>query len=101
MIWTRLINPENIISTHYITASELLPHTHSNLKVPKCEIDEFDNQGFSNELDWFLSACYARKYPKELNLPNDWHFNDEKYEAKRLEEVEALEIDTFFFLIEL
>ena len=90
IIYTRYINPEHKIAVFELTANELLPHIHSNCKPPRDQTDEFDNQGFYNELERFLSSCYAQKYPTELELPDDWHFDEEKYEAKRLEEVAKL-----------
>lgn len=90
MIWTRHFCPMHTIVDQYFTANELLAHTHLECKPPKCQIDEIDNQSFSNELSWFLTACYSRKFPTELNRPDDWHFDNEKYEAKRLEEVDKL-----------
>lgn len=90
IIWTRLFSPEHIIVSQEFKANEFLPHIHLKLKVPKCEIDDFDNQGFSNELEWFLSSCYAQKFSTELSLPDDWHIDIEKCNAKRLEEVAKL-----------
>lgn len=54
-----------------LTANELLLHIHSNCKPPRDQTDEFDNQGFTNWLEYFLGSCFSRKYPIELNLPND------------------------------
>lgn len=87
LIWTRLINKERKISNFTLSANEMIPYT-SNSKVPPLE--DFDNQGISNELEFFLSLVYSRLYLEELCPPNDWHFDDEKYEAKRLEEVANL-----------
>lgn len=87
LIWTKLINQERKISNFTLSANEMLPYT-SKSKVPPLE--DFDNQNIFNPLRIFLSQVYARIYPDELNLPNDWHFDEEKYEAKRLEEVAKL-----------
>lgn len=69
------------------SANELKPHT-SDAKPPKLE--DFDNQNVFNPLRIFLSQVYSRIYGEELSLENDWHFDDEKYEAKRLEEIAKL-----------
>ena len=90
LIWARFIFSKKNMCDIILNANEILPHIHSECIPPKCEIDEFDNQGFTNWLEYFLGSCFSRKYPTELNLPNDWHFDKVKYEAKRLEEVEAL-----------
>ena len=91
IIWIRIRdmpnkpNPANIV----IPAERLFPHTAD--AVPPCMEEDFDNQDIYNALEFFLCKAYVRKYPTELNLPNDdWHFDSEKYEAKRLEEVAML-----------
>lgn len=76
--------PTNIV----IPANELFPHTAD--AVPPCMEEDFDNQGVFNALENFLGHAYGIKYPTELNLPNDWHFDNEKFNAKRLEEVAIL-----------
>ena len=89
-IWTRYIDFGHEIYSRDLTANEFLPHVHLKLKVPKCEIDEFNNQGFHNWLEDFLGSCYSQKYPTELNEEDDWHFDEDKFTAKRLEEVAKL-----------
>ena len=91
IIWIRIRsmpnkpNPANTV----IPAERLFPHTAD--AVPPCMEEDFDNQDIYNALEFFLCKAYVRKYPTELNLPNDdWHFDSEKYEAKRLEEVAML-----------
>lgn len=86
-IWTRCDFPHVKQCNHIESANTFLPYTH-NTTPPK--LIDFDNQGISNELEGFLGLVYSRIYPEELNLPDDWHFDDEKYEAKRLEEVAHL-----------
>lgn len=88
MIWVRFINIERGISSTDLKANKLLPHIHPECKPPKDETDDFDNQGFSNELEWFLGSCYFYKYSKELSRSeDDWHADYDKFDAKRLEEV--------------
>ncbi len=91
IIWIRIRDmpnkpkPANTV----IPAERLFPHTAD--AVPPCMEEDFDNQDIYNALEFFLCKAYVRKYPTELNLPNDdWHFDSEKYEAKRLEEVAML-----------
>ena len=91
IIWIRIRDmpnkpkPANTV----IPAERLFPHTAD--AVPPCMEEDFDNQDIYNALEFFLCKAYVRKYPTELNLPNDdWHFDSEKYEAKRLEEVAIL-----------
>lgn len=86
-IWTQIINPEKHLSNFVLCGNELMPYT-SNTKIPPLE--DFNNQGVWNHLEAFLSHVYSEIYPEELNLPNDWHFDEEKYEKKRLEEVAHL-----------
>ena len=86
-IWTREISPENIIVSYDITANKLLPHVHS-CKPPKFE--DFGNDSDLNWLDLFLGSVYSHIYPEELNSANDWHFDEDKFNAKRLEEVAKL-----------
>lgn len=86
-IWTREIDPENDLSNFILPANKLFPYT-SGTKVPPLE--DFDNQGIFNPLRHFLSHVYSELYSEELSLPDDWHFDDEKYQAKRLEEVARL-----------
>lgn len=89
-IWTREILSKNQICSFDVTANRLLPHIHPECKPPRDEVDEFDNQGFHNWLETFLGSCYSQKYPTELNEPDDWHFDEDKFTAKRLEEVAKL-----------
>ena len=86
-IWTRFINIEHKMSTFILPANRLLPHVHPSCKPPKFE--DFDNQGI-NYLNLFLTHVYATIYQEELKLPNDWHFDEDKFTAKRLEEVAKL-----------
>ena len=90
LIWTRFINREHKMSTFVLPANELMPHIHPSCKPPKFE--DFDTifDGFFNWLEHFLAQVYSTLYSKELSLPNDWHFDDDKFEAKRLEEVAKL-----------
>lgn len=87
LIWTKYINHERKLTNFTLSANEMIPYT-SNSKIPPLE--DFDNQGIWNHLEDFLSQVYSRLYSDELELPNDWHFDEEKYEAKRLEEVAKL-----------
>ncbi len=72
---------------YILKANQLLPYT-SNAKPPR--IFDYDNQEISNYLQEFLSYVYASIYDDELSLLNDWHFDKDKYNAKRLEEVKKL-----------
>ena len=85
-IWTKRIL-EKTTSNFILSANEVLPYT-SNAPIPKLE--DFDNQGIFNALEDILGKIYADKYPIELSLPDDWHFDEEKFTAKRLEEVAAI-----------
>ncbi len=83
-IWTRIWDMENRISSFVQSSNRFVPHM-SNAKVPPLE--DFDNQGIFNNLEHFLDHVYSELYAKELSLPDDWHADEEKFEAKRLEEV--------------
>ena len=86
-IWTRIINPEKNLSNYVVSSNKLFPYT-SKTKIPPLE--DINNQGIWNHLEHFLSYVYSDLYSDELSLPDDWHFDEEKYEAKRLEEVAKL-----------
>lgn len=87
-IWIRFYSYRKHISNAHIKANELLPH-NSNLPYPPNEVDSFNN-GRANELEFFLSSVYGDLYYDELKLEDDWHFDDDKYENKRLMEVAKL-----------
>lgn len=87
IIWTRIIDAEKRLSHFERKANDLFPY-RSNTKIPKLE--DFDNQGISNELERFLGSVYAQLYYEELKLSDDWHCDEEKFEKKRLEEVARL-----------
>lgn len=87
-IWIRHYFYKKQIANFNVKANELLPHT-SNKPFPPSEVDSFNN-GRANELDFFLSSVYNDLYSDELTLEDDWHFDDEKYENKRLMEVAKL-----------
>lgn len=87
-IWIRHYYYKNRIINFNVKANELLPHT-SNEPFPPSEVDSFNN-GRANELDFFLGSVYNDLYYDELKLEDDWHFDDEKYENKRLMEVAKL-----------
>ncbi|MCM1196992.1 MAG: hypothetical protein NC310_08010 [Roseburia sp.] len=86
-IWTRCDFPHVKQCDHIESANTFLPHL-SNATPPK--LVNFENQGVFNYLEHFLSQVYSELYDEELSLPDDWHFDDEKYEKKRLEEVARL-----------
>ena len=86
-VWTRCDYPHVKQCNQVTSANDFKPHT-SNALPPK--LIDFDSQGIFNELDHFLSKVYSRLYAKELSLPGDWHFDEEKFEKKRLEEVARL-----------
>ncbi len=86
-IWVRIWDIENHISNFVQSSNIFVPHM-SNAKVPPFE--DFDNQDIFNALEGFLAHVYSDLYDEELSLPDDWHFDDEKFEAKRLEEVAKL-----------
>lgn len=86
-VWTRYFQPHVGICNLVRSSNYFEKYIH-NVIPPKFE--DFDNQGVSNELEGFLAHIYSNLYDKELSLPDDWHFDDVKYEAKRLEEVARL-----------
>ena len=88
-IWTDFIDSEKHTCIRVLSANELFPHIHS-CKPPRFENYDIKDNGFCNWLDIFLGSIYSSIYPEELNLPNDWHFDHIKFEAKRLEEVAKL-----------
>ena len=71
-----------------LPANEIFPHTR-NCKPPKIQIDEFNN-GWANILIDILGQIYSDVYPTELNAENDWHFDKDKFDAKRQEEVNKI-----------
>ena len=87
LIWTRYTSYGKTITNFILPANRLLPHDHSSCKPPKYE--DFDTMfdGCFNWFEHFLGQVYSRLYSKELSLPNDWHFDEDKFTAKRLEEV--------------
>ncbi len=89
-MWVRYYDPDDksMVTLKWKT-TRFVAHDPKN-KPPKDEIFEFVNQDFANHFEWFLSSVYGDLYPEELSLPDDWHFDDDKYEAKRLEEVERV-----------
>lgn len=87
-IWIRFYAYRKHIVDFDVIANELLPH-NSNLPYPPNEVDSFNN-GRANELEFFLSSVYGDLYYDELKLEDDWHFDDDKYENKRLMEVAKL-----------
>lgn len=86
-VWTKVITPERHLSNFVLSSNDLISYT-SGTKIPPLE--DFDNQGVWNHLEHFLGHVYSELYDDELSLPDDWHFDEEKYEAKRLEEVACL-----------
>ncbi len=90
-VWCRYQDYEghkkiSVLTDHVISSNDLSPYI-SGVEKPKP--DEFDNQPF-NDLNFFLTHVYSDLYGDELALPNDWHCDEEKFEAKRLEEVKKL-----------
>ena len=70
-----------------ISANNLCKY-QGTAKKPK--IEDLENQGIWNHFESFLGHVYADIYPTELNLPNDWHFDEVKFDAKRMEEVNKI-----------
>ncbi len=77
----------DVLTEHVCTANELTPYI-SNVEIPR--IEDLDNQGVWNHLEDFLGHVYSDLYGDELALPDDWHFDEDKFTAKRLEEVAKL-----------
>ena len=74
--------------TDFVMPANFFYEYQGIVKKPKSE--DLTDQGFANHFNIFLSGVYCDKFPTELNLPNDWHFDPLKFEAKRIEEVELL-----------
>lgn len=93
-IWIRFYSyKKNITNDYHIKANKLLPHT-SNEPFPPSEVDSFNTppKGMMNvnHLDNYLASVYGDLYYDELKLEDDWHFDDDKYENKRIMEVAKL-----------
>lgn len=87
-VWVRYERPRHKVQIDWVTSANSFYEYQGIVKKPK--IEDLANQGIWNHFRSFLSHVYSDIYPTELNLPNDWHFDDEKYEAKRIEEVNRI-----------
>ncbi len=87
-IWVRFKSQTSKDLTNYIMPANFFYEYQGIVKIPKTE--DLSNQGFVNYFTMFLVQVYSNKFPTELNLPNDWHFDPDKFEAKRIEEVDML-----------
>lgn len=87
-IWVRFQTRTSNDLTTFIMPANFFYEYQGIVKIPKTE--DLSNQGFANYFTMFLVHVYCDKYPTELNLPNDWHFDPVKFEAKRIEEVELI-----------
>lgn len=92
-IWIRYYAYKKHIFDFDVIANELLPHTSCE-PFPPSEVDSFNTppKGMMNvnRLEIYLSSVYNDLYSDELSLENDWHFDENKYENKRLMEVAKL-----------
>lgn len=86
-VWVRYNKKYNGLTSVMQSANFFKPYTHGG-KLPP--LDDFDNQSVWNWLEDILGMAYRRAYPTELSLENDWHFDEDKFDKKRLEEVELV-----------
>ena len=88
-VWIRYYHKRIRKNVDYVcSANELLPHTRS-CTPPKLQVDEFNN-GCFNILEHFLGEMYTDLYYEELRAEDDWHFDEDKFDAKRQEEVNKI-----------
>ena len=87
-VWVRFQTRTSKELTTIVMPANFFYEYQGIVKIPKTE--DLANQGFANYFNIFLTGVYFDLYSKELSLPNDWHCDEEKFEAKRIEEVKIL-----------